>query len=143
MATSNIKKVGAFVEVTPLKNGNIFVSWGYDILKKQEENSVFSCYIPSFDIYFAASDEEMIEKKSNAMTKSFFDNFFIYNEKHPLKYMALELAKKGFKENMMTMKSLVKDNIAVNANFKSLGIKPKDFEDAEKTHKVSNMEMAF
>lgn len=42
---------------------------------KEETNGIFSCYIPAYDMYFGAKDEEMIEKKSKAMVGLFFESF--------------------------------------------------------------------
>lgn len=41
----------------------------------EEENGIFSCHIPAYDMYFGAKDEEMIEKKAKVMVGLFFESF--------------------------------------------------------------------
>jgi hypothetical protein len=125
------------------KKGFIEVTWGYTTLWKQSDTGKFSCYIPAFDMYFSASDAEMREKKSRAMTTIFFDHFFIHNKEKALKILALELNKRGFKTNTHNhdMAVLVK-NKPINAKFNANVTMPDGYSKVNSVHSEYEMEIA-
>ncbi len=139
------KKNQQYVSISSSKDGTIDVSWAFNVFKKVENDNKISCYIPGFDMYFSASDDEMVEKKSYAITKLFLDHFFIHNKKHSLQKLALELRKLGFKDDKdaTVMSSYVKNKL-IPAKFKvrSNPIRPSAFIDSEETHHHAEMEVS-
>ncbi len=123
------------------KKGQFIVNWRYSALRKKGSNL---CYIPGFDMYFSATNDEMVRDKSKAVMRCFFDHIFIHNKKNSLKQLAIELKKKGFsaKEmDAMVMKKFLK-NIPTNANFSSNAQKPFDFNGAVEVNQDAEMEIA-
>lgn len=137
-----IHKKQPFVSINT-DGGNVDITWGMTTLRKKEKDGKLSCYIPAFDFYFSASDNEMVEKKGRIMGHLFFDHFFIHNKRNALKLLALELHKRGFKaeKDNYTMSQLVK-NIPINTKFKLVGIKPAGFENADEIHQEGAMKAA-
>jgi len=47
-------------------------------IETTEENGIFSCYIPKYDIYFS-SKKESIERKAKVLVESFINNLILFN----------------------------------------------------------------
>lgn len=60
-----------------IKPGHI--DYAFTAKYRKEPSGLYSWYIPSFDIYFSSSSHEDGEKRSKALTFSFF-NYWIQNE---------------------------------------------------------------
>ena len=95
-----------------VKKGAINI--GFKIIYRKEE-SMYSGYIPGFDIYFSAPTETEIKTRSKAMISTFFD-FWI--EEQSWKQLFLKLHKLGFRTKLhdLAMKDFLK-NKPKNAKF--------------------------
>src|SRR5579871_6530179 len=134
-----------FVSIKPLGK-QIDVTWGYTTLTRSEEDGRVSCYIPSFDIYFSAKDEESSVKKGMILSRMFFDHYLIHdNSKHGLKRLVLQLHKLGFKatNDAYTIHKL-SNNIIIPAKFKvSDKAIPYEFMEATSSAHQSKMAVAI
>jgi hypothetical protein len=128
---------------THFEGEDLVVSWGFSTLKRIVDGGKLLCYIPGFDMYFMAANEEMAAKKAEAMTGLLMDHFFIHSKKQGLKLFALEMRKKGFKteKDLYTIGQFVK-NIPTAAKFKTKATRPPEFADAEEFHQESKMTLA-
>lgn len=95
--------------------------WMYYI---QEENGMFSWYLPGYDISFSTNDYETGEKRAEAMIVSFFQ---FWLEDKGFQSFVLELRRLGFfptKEgrqlNPQTIYSQLLKGIKATANFKPI-----------------------
>ncbi len=108
-----------FVSITPV-NAKIQINWGYYIHTTKEDDGMYSCYIPSFDIHFSSSNHEDIKNKGKRLTKSLLQ-YFMDEPRNGLKKYILHLHKLGFKapNDTMTIKHFI-ENKAVKTKFKSI-----------------------
>lgn len=135
-------KEKSYVSILPVDD-KIQVEWSYQILMNPAKDGKFSCYIPSFGIYYTSISEEEIGKKSEALTKMYFDNFFDGGPKWRL--LAIQLKKLGFRapKNDYVLKEML-NNRFIRARFKSEdGNIPSNFSDATRTEHKSELELAY
>lgn len=114
MATGN----GTSVQIIPNK-GNIEIECNIITLVKDTPTGNLNCYIPGFDIFFNAKDEDSIVKKAMGLAGIYFDSFMLHTGKLGLKKLVLDLNSKGFRStnHQKTMVNLL-NNRLLNANFK-------------------------
>jgi hypothetical protein len=123
------------IKVTPVENGKFTISGVVNVLAKAHDGKV-SCYIPGFDIFFTASNDDIKKAKTIAFVKFYFDHFFKYEMKNALKKMAFDLNQKGFvaENHQSTMHDLVNNKI-IPAKFRPrTTVAPIGFEDATISH---------
>jgi len=142
----NVKMNGyepAYVSFMP-KGNKTEVFYSFTTFQKPEANKI-SCFIPSFNIYFSATDKEMVHKKSVALTKIYLRHFGRHS-KGGVKDLVLQLHKLGFKapNDALTLKRILKDHQAVNAKFKSSNeTLPDGFYGAERIEHQEELEVAI
>lgn len=107
-----------YVKITPEIN-SLTIDYNVRILSKKKPSG-YSCYLPGFNIYFFAKDDDTMLKKAELMSRFYFDHFMKFTPKQGLKRLVLDLNKKGFKaeNNMSTIQNLI-NNRVVKANFKA------------------------
>ncbi len=115
------------------------VVWGIIMLTKKID-SVQSVYLPGYDIYYSAKDDETARKKAIALTQVYFRHFV--NRKNGIGALALELHRLGFKapKDALTLSRLLKREIS-DARFKSTASTPDDFMGASMASQHMEMEM--
>ena len=127
------------VSITPISGKKtIKVSSRIQILYNPTETGR-SCYIPGFEIYFSASDEVVMLKKSQTLTRFYFDHYLKHSTKSGMKSFVLDLHKRGFKANndISTVHSLI-NNKMIKAKFNSPLFKiPENFKSAPFTAQES------
>lgn len=122
----------------------IGVEYGFDIKYHKSESGKYSCFIPGFKISFSVSKEEDIAQRSIALTRIFFDHFFIHS-KPALKSLGLQLHKLGFKapDDTMVIKKMIR-NEAVKAKFKMpFESVPPNFSNASSMEASSELELSI
>lgn len=62
------------VNFIKIKEGQI--NYRYDSYRRQEENGMFSWYIPAFQMFFSSKTKEEGDVRARAMVKSFFMYWF-------------------------------------------------------------------
>jgi hypothetical protein len=131
------------VIIKPTQGNQIEVTWTFRCFIKNEAGKK-SCFIPGFDIYFSADDNDIIKRKAAALTKFFFDYFFIDNSKDAIKKLALELHKRGFKaeHDAAVMHSYVNLKI-VPAKFSNTLVIPIGYNATEANTFSSTMQVAI
>ncbi len=137
-----MSKNNEFVKIRPEGKG-ILVNWGLTIFYKKKESGRLACSIPSFNISFTANDEETALTKGKALTRIFFDHFFVHT-KNGLKNVALELHKLGYRaaNNAYTIHKLSHNQI-IPTKFKNDNvIVPAAFQDANQIMVESEMQVA-
>jgi len=133
----------SFIQIKTVENKMHF---HYNIVTNliPEKDKSFSCYIPAYDIYFSASSEEMISKKSKAFVRMIFDHFLVKgdNPKNRLKNFIFHIHKLGFNAPMhnMVLKQVI-EHKAISTKFNSLQKVKPEFKDSKEL--VSELELAY
>lgn len=81
------------------------IDMGYRIMYKKE-GDMYAAYIPGFDIFYSAPSEEQLNRRSDALLKTFVD-FWV--DENSWKSFYLKLHKLGFKSPMhnLVMKKML------------------------------------
>lgn len=134
-------KESPFVVIKP-DGRQVHIVWGFTTYRRKEEGKL-SCYIPAFDIYFSAKDEEVMQQKSRALTNMYISHF-ANDGKTGLKKLVMQLHKLGFKapNDALTMKRIM-NNELVNAKFSHKLPSPSNFSESEAVSNHSELEVAF
>jgi hypothetical protein len=128
------------ISIAP-KEGKISVNWSFNILSTKKDGGVYICYIPVFNMFFSAIDEQSIEKKSKVMTGLYFDRFFIHGDKkNSIKNLTVDLRKKGLIPTKYdySMPKLLKNNIVKTSFLNKVDSKIPDGFYAENTRSVNH-----
>ena len=138
-----IKDTPTFVKFTPFDDGKgLNVSVSLRTMFKKKQNGL-ACFLPGFNIFFFAKDQDAVKAKSIALSKMYLDHYLSSDMKHGLRKLVLELRKKGFtsENNTSTIHSLINNKI-VPAKFKSAEVIPLDFKSAESFNQNANFAIA-
>lgn len=146
MGTETNTPKQAFVTITP-EQGKVKVTWGITTYRKRElEGGKISCYIPAFDIFFSAVDEEARIKKSRVLSRMLIDHIVLHGKekKDGIKALALYLRKIGFKaaEGDFALKEILNNRITTTKFRSGSKTPPKDFEMAGAELVEADMEVA-
>ncbi|MEJ7828391.1 MAG: hypothetical protein WKF91_09355 [Segetibacter sp.] len=137
-----MSKKNEFVKIRP-EGSSILVHWSLNIFYKPKESGRLACSIPSFNINFTANDTETVVTKGKALTRIFFDHFFVHS-KNGLKNVALELQKLGYRtdNNAYTIHKF-SHNQVMPTKFKNGNmVVPTAFQDANQITVESEMQVA-
>ncbi len=132
----------AYILIEP-KDNRTEVEWQYSIVYRKQGGK-FSCYIPSFNIYFSAKDEAVMDKKSEALTKMYLDHFVLHS-KGGFKALAMQLHKLGFKakDDALVLKRILKDQKIVKTKFNATSsLTPEGFNESKSIHHQMEFEAA-
>lgn len=122
-----------YVTIIPA-NGKVQINWNCDTFYKPmgESTRGIACYIPAFDVHFQVKEIKEISKKSNIITKMFFDHYITHQGKGKLKGLVLTLHKMGFKapNDLVVLKQFMHDE-TVKARFVTNKSLPAEFLNAQ------------
>ena len=138
----NIKP--AYVSFVP-KEGGVYVHWKISSYKKWIGDK-WTCFIPAFNIYFSAKDQDGIDKKTKTLARMYVDNYMLVAHGGGIGHFVRQLNKLGFRApdgNAMILKSVLKDKKLPKAKFRSMSILPESFNNAEVDEMVGDLEMAY
>lgn len=104
--------------IDPIGNNQAKVTLTFYSRFNPEENGMFNCFIPGFDIYFTAPSREAIDMKAKAIMDMFLSHFITGN-KRGVRHLLIHLHKLGFKSkaHQIDMKDFMHNRVKA-ANFK-------------------------
>jgi len=133
-----------FVRFTPdLRANRIEVEWGWTTMVKDVEGGHI-CYIPGFNISFAATSEDMIDLKAKALIRSVYDAFF-EDPKTGLKKSVLHIRKLGFRaesNDTLIVKQMLNKELSKKANFQLDPHIPEGFDHTRIIHQSERLSVA-
>lgn len=88
-----------YIKISPEAKA-IHIEWQAEIFTNQRQDGKLSCYIPGFEVYYTASNNDMLHLKAQKLTQFFFDHYLLdrKNKIIGLKRLMLDLNKKGFRD---------------------------------------------
>ena len=130
-----IKKKIDFINLTPTS-----IKYGYNSHFVQEEDGLFSWYIPSFDIYFSSNTKEEGDNISRAMVKSFM-NYWL--KEKGFRSFVLQVFKLGYKTSSHEEFKRLLNRTNLTANLKGAKIAmPQEFANSESFMNDGQLSMA-
>lgn len=112
--------------------GNVMnVRFGYRLMYNKDEPGIINYYIPGFNLFFSANDEETGSKRGKAMVRAFLDYWI--NQESPRSFI-LEIHKLGFrtKNHDLVMKEFLHKKITSSKFNSSQSTVPEHFNDGSK-----------